>query len=77
MINKLRLIFGILVAVIVAASLALFVSTEYKEHKYSISIPSGREYTTNEYTSKDGCITFKNQWGNKVTLCGNYSIVSK
>lgn len=77
MINKLRLTFGLVIAIIVMTSLVLFVSTEYKEHKYYISIPSGKEYRTNEYTSKDGCITFKNQWGNKVTLCGNYSIVSK
>lgn len=77
MISKIRLTLGLVLMVIVMTSLVVFIGIDSKQYKYYIGVPNRRDYKTNNYTSKDGCITFKNQYDNTVTLCGNYSIIER
>ena len=50
------------------------------EYKYIIT-QGDNYYHTNEYTLKDGCITFKDNnkdntnVGNNVTICGSYTVI--
>lgn len=80
MIDKLRLAVGIIITIMVMSGLVAFLITPNKQTKYTIQIPHGRDYQTNNYTSNGSCITFKNECGCKkddiVTVCGNYTIIT-
>ena len=47
-------------------------------HLYEISIPGNRHqetsFYTEKYVEKDGCITFKDEFGRSHRLCGMYNI---
>jgi hypothetical protein len=47
-------------------------------HFYEITIPGNRHqetsFYTNSYVEKDGCITFKDEFGRSHRLCGMYNI---
>ena len=77
MISKIRLASGLVLVVVLASILAVFIVKDSKQYKYHITVPDGIYHRTNNYTSNGGCITFKNEYDNTVTLCGNYSIIEK
>jgi hypothetical protein len=58
---------------IIFCVMALY-SCDCEEHKYRI-IANGDVYFTNNYTKEAGCIKFTNYDNDKLTICGNYSIV--
>jgi hypothetical protein len=47
-------------------------------HLYEISIPGNKRqetsFYTEKYTEKDGCITFKDEFGRSHRICGMYNI---
>jgi hypothetical protein len=47
-------------------------------HLYEISIPGNRRqetsFYTEKYVEKDGCITFKDEFGRSHRICGMYNI---
>ena len=49
-------------------------SCDCEEHKYRI-ISNGDVYFSNEYKKEGDCIKFTNYDNDKLTICGNYSIV--
>jgi len=81
MISKIRLAFGLILAITVMSTLVIFVISDSKQYKYRISIPHGSDYYTNSYISNGSCITFKNECGCKdkktITVCGNYTIITR
>jgi hypothetical protein len=82
MIDKLRLSVVTIIAVMVTSGLIAFLFTpNNKQTKYTIQIPHGRDYQTNNYILNGSCITFKNECGCKnnktITVCGNYTIITR
>jgi hypothetical protein len=47
-------------------------------HLYEISIPGNKRqetsFYTEKYVEKDGCITFKDEFGRSHRICGTYNI---
>jgi hypothetical protein len=47
-------------------------------HLYEISIPGNKRqetsFYTEKYVEKDGCITFKDEYGRSHRICGMYNI---
>ena len=80
MITKIRLALALIIMFLVISTLLVFIAKDVKnssKYKYYITVPNARDYRTNSYTSNGSCITFKNEYNNTVTLCGNYSIIEK
>jgi len=81
MINHLKTMFGVIVVAIITGSFVAFIVSKQAPTKYRISIPHGPDYYTNTYISNGSCITFKNECGCKdektVTVCGNYTIITR
>jgi hypothetical protein len=84
MISHLKIIFGVIIAPIVVGVLIVVFASNQKPTKYTIRIPNGShgsEYNTNNYILNGNCITFKNECGCKdektVTVCGNYTIITR
>jgi hypothetical protein len=73
---------------IIIVFLLIVVSVGYKgylisglkkgSHLYEITIPGNKRqqtsFYTEKYTEKDGCITFKDEFGRSHRICGMYNI---
>jgi hypothetical protein len=80
--NKHYIFFGIIATVIL--SLIFFRGymisdmTKGGKHLYEITIPGNKRqetsFYTNSYVEKDGCITFKDEFGRSHRICGMYNI---
>jgi len=48
------------------------------KHLYEITIPGNKRqetsFYTNSYVEKDGCVTFKDEFGRSHRICGMYNI---
>lgn len=59
---------------------AYLVTTMTKDgkHLYEITIPGNKRqetsFYTNSYVEKDGCVTFKDEFGRSHRVCGMYNI---
>ena len=45
------------------------------EKRYWIYSGGDNVYYTDDYTEENGCIYFKNHYGNRVEQCGSYRII--
>lgn len=56
----------------------LFSGIKKGGHLYEISIPGNKRqetsFYTEKYVEKDGCITFKDEYGRSHRICGMYNI---
>lgn len=73
---------------IIMVFLLIVVSVGYKgylicgltkgKHLYEITIPGNKRqetsFYTNSYVEKDGCVTFKDEFGRSHRICGMYNI---
>lgn len=52
--------------------------TKDGKHLYEITIPGNKRqetsFYTNSYVEKDGCVTFKDEFGRSHRICGMYNI---
>ena len=52
--------------------------TKDGKHLYEITIPGNKRqetsFYTNSYVEKDGCVTFKDEFGRSHRVCGMYNI---
>jgi hypothetical protein len=84
MISHLKTMFIVIIAALGVGILVAILASNQKPTKYTIRIPNGShgsEYNTNNYILNGNCITFKNECGCKdektVTVCGNYTIITR
>ena len=80
MIDKIRLAFGIVLAITFVSVLGFFLFEDTKQYKYWIKVSQGSgyaSYQTNSFTTNGNCIVFKHKEKNTITLCGNYTIITK
>jgi len=72
------LIIFLLIVVSVGYKVYLVSGIKKGGHLYEISIPGNRQqetsFYTEKYVEKDGCITFKDEFGRSHRLCGMYNI---
>jgi len=79
--RKFYVFFGmILLLIVVSVGYKVYLVSGIKKggHLYEISIPGNRHqetsFYTEKYVEKDGCITFKDEFGRSHRLCGMYNI---
>ena len=80
--NKHYIFFGIIATVILSLILfrgyTIMSMTKDGKHLYEISIPGNKRqetsFYTNSYVEKDGCVTFKDEFGRSHRICGMYNI---
>jgi hypothetical protein len=78
MINKIRLATGIIFLVAFMSFGFFWIdSPSEKEYKYYIRIPHSIDYQTNSFTMNGNCVTFKDIHNNPITVCGNYTIITR
>jgi hypothetical protein len=74
--------FGVIVVVILSMigfrGYMITSMTKDGKHLYEISIPGNKRqetsFYTNSYVEKDGCVTFKDEFGRSHRICGMYNI---
>ena len=80
--NKHYIFFGIVVFIILSMiGFRGYMICDMKKdgkHLYEISIPGNKRqetsFFTEKYVEKDGCITFKDEFGRSHRICGMYNI---
>ena len=80
--RKYYVFFGIIVTIILSMvfyrGYMITTMTKDGKHLYEISIPGNKRqetsFFTNSYKEKDGCVTFKDEFGRSHRICGMYNI---
>jgi hypothetical protein len=80
--RKYYIFFGVIVTIILSMifyrGYMITTMTKDGKHLYEISIPGNKRqetsFFTNSYKEKDGCVTFKDEFGRSHRICGMYNI---
>jgi hypothetical protein len=80
--RKYYVFFGVIVTIILSMifyrGYMITTMTKDGKHLYEISIPGNKRqetsFFTNSYKEKDGCVTFKDEFGRVHRICGMYNI---
>jgi hypothetical protein len=80
--RKYYIFFGVIVTIILSMifyrGYMITTMTKDGKHLYVISIPGNKRqetsFFTNSYKEKDGCVTFKDEFGRSHRICGMYNI---
>ena len=80
--RKYYVFFGVIVTIILSMvfyrGYMITTMTKDGKHLYEISIPGNKRqetsFFTNSYKEKDGCVTFKDEFGRSHRICGMYNI---
>jgi hypothetical protein len=67
----------VIIAGVILITLAIYVNNVINNYKYYIRTNNNGYYKTNSYVEKGNCIIFKDEMGDKITVCGQYSIRTK
>lgn len=67
----------VIIACVLIITLSLYVSQMINNYKYYIHTNNNGYYKTNSYEKKGDCIIFKDEMGDEITICGQYSIRTK
>jgi hypothetical protein len=72
------MIFLVVISLFVYKGYMITSMTKDGKHLYEISIPGNKRQETslytNSYVEKDGCVTFKDEFGRSHRICGMYNI---
>ncbi len=80
--RKYYIFFGVIVTIILSMvfyrGYMITTMTKDGKHLYEISTPGNKRqetsFFTNSYKEKDGCVTFKDEFGRSHRICGMYNI---
>jgi hypothetical protein len=72
------IIFLVVISLFVYKGYIITSMTKDGKHLYEITIPGNKRqetsFYTDKYVEKDGCITFKDEFGRSHRICGMYNI---
>ena len=78
--SVLGIIMIVFLLIVVSVGFKVYLVSGLKKggHLYEISIPGNKRqetsFYTEKYVEKDGCITFKDEFGRSHRICGMYNI---
>jgi hypothetical protein len=72
------MIFLVVISLFVYKGYIITSMTKDGKHLYEITIPGNKRqetsFFTEKYVEKDGCVTFKDEFGRSHRICGMYNI---